>query len=873
MQEEVFLPMSPLELSRSKTTCSLPLCKKAIIIPRPALVLPKSRRRWWLPLRKNMILIPRPTLAAFVAEERVMCPERFSREAQEQLARGGWSCDIVLSMKDYLDIEPISKPITPAKQAARRHYGSHPYFTKRAWNVVGDYIKNFTDQGDLVLDPFGGAGITAVESLVHRRRAVHIDSAPLANFITEQVAVSPVDLQEFSDHFYGISADCRQRILDLYDMTNEEIEACEIPAWYPAGVPLPSNSDVATVEECFHRRSLIGLSILLERINAIPDATIRDLFRLVFAATLVKTNLTFSSTTGRLESRGDSGIFRVYRYWVPKRTVELNVWEQFCHRYTGVKAAKKETNQHIGDFYRPGETIQIIHGSATEIEKYVPRESVDYIFTDPPYGAHIAYLDLLTMWHAWLQMEVTARDRELEVIEGGELHKTKEDYSHLLEQSLDQMFGALKADRWLSIVFSHKDPAYWDAIVSGAQRAGFEYVNTAVQKAYQPSLHKRKNPLRVLSGELILNFRKVTNPRTIAISYLGSDVVQLMKNVAELEIVRNHGASTEDIYNGLIPALLEHGLLGEVRKRFADITPLLDQEFDFREGDGRWHIRPTNRLGSFVPVKERIAFYVIDYLKKAQRLGQNVTFDDVIQNVMPNLVNGVDLTNQSIQKVLEQVAYSPDGTHWELGARPGEVRQLDLGFKDAVLEIPLLPIEEEISHSGIIYRLAKLGMAAGLLIHVGQKEQSEAFMGEKLSGLSLRDLPEGGGLNDWARSKIQQIDCIWYSTRGDPVFAFEVESTTAITTGIDRFLELLGMAPSLAGRVVLMAPNQRENELNKILRNSHYVGHPLYMENKLSYIFLREFLRIYDSLVGTKPNADALVQRFVQAVVRPRLAS
>ena len=39
---------------------------------------------------------------------------------------------------DYLAIQPIAAPIEPKKQGAKRHWGSHPYFTRRAWNVVQD---------------------------------------------------------------------------------------------------------------------------------------------------------------------------------------------------------------------------------------------------------------------------------------------------------------------------------------------------------------------------------------------------------------------------------------------------------------------------------------------------------------------------------------------------------------------------------------------------------------------------------------------------------------------------------------------------------------------------------------------------------------
>lgn len=79
---------------------------------------------------------------------------------------------------DYKTIQPISGPIEPLKQGAKRHWGSHPYFTRRAWNVVQEYIRTFSQPGDVVLDPFGGSGVTAVEALVLQRRAIQCDITP-----------------------------------------------------------------------------------------------------------------------------------------------------------------------------------------------------------------------------------------------------------------------------------------------------------------------------------------------------------------------------------------------------------------------------------------------------------------------------------------------------------------------------------------------------------------------------------------------------------------------------------------------------------------------------------------------------------------------
>jgi hypothetical protein len=71
------------------------------------------------------------------------------------------------------NIEPISESIPAARQDDARHYGVHPYFTRRPSNVVRAYIERFSREGDTVLDPFGGTGVTAIEAFLLARKAIH----------------------------------------------------------------------------------------------------------------------------------------------------------------------------------------------------------------------------------------------------------------------------------------------------------------------------------------------------------------------------------------------------------------------------------------------------------------------------------------------------------------------------------------------------------------------------------------------------------------------------------------------------------------------------------------------------------------------------
>jgi hypothetical protein len=125
---------------------------------------------------------------------------------------------------DYTTIQPITSYILPRKQAAKRHYGSHQYFTKRPWNVVQEYIKRYTQPGDVVCDPYGGSGVTAIEALVVGRKGVYLDISEWATFLAKQVAIAPVDLIEFNQCLSDLEDACRNKIEKWHRLSEREAD-------------------------------------------------------------------------------------------------------------------------------------------------------------------------------------------------------------------------------------------------------------------------------------------------------------------------------------------------------------------------------------------------------------------------------------------------------------------------------------------------------------------------------------------------------------------------------------------------------------------------------------------------------------------------
>ncbi len=522
----------------------------------------------------------------------------YERTEEYAKAKGGF---------DYAT-RPLLEEIPVKKRAARRHFGVHGYFTKQTWNVVAEYIKNFSKPGDVILDPFGGSGVTAIEALMNGRKGISLDINPMAVFLVEAL-IAPVKESELAEAFEEI----RKAYISKDPKTNSEIKIALKKYPYPKGLTLPKGSDVETVEELFSDKQLAQLGLLKSLIKKQKNINIRKSLMLMFSGLITKVNLTYhTGNTATRDGQGNASAFQYYRYRIAPDPKDVDLMKYFALRYQKIRDAKKEMEYSINE--KTISNAQIVKGTATHLQ-WVAKESIDYIYTDPPYGKKIPYLDLSIMWNAWLDLEVTEQDYQQEAIEGGEHHKSKDNYNQLIAESIKEMYRVLKYDRWMSFVFAHKDPEFWHLIIDTAESCGFEYVGAVPQKNGQTSFKKRQNPFTVLSGQLIINFRKVKNPKSILKANLGMDIAEIVMQTVEGIIAKNNGATLEQINDELIIKGLELGFLDLLKKEYTDLTPLLLENFDFNSETEIFTIRKGAKFKTHVDVKLRIKYYLISYLR------------------------------------------------------------------------------------------------------------------------------------------------------------------------------------------------------------------------------------------------------------------
>lgn len=106
--------------------------------------------------------------------------------------------------------------------------------------------------------------------------------------------------------------------------------------------------------------------------------------------------------------------------------------------------------------------------SATDIK--IPDNTIDYIFTDPPFGANRMYSELNFLWEAWLGIRTSTKK---EAIENSARAKTHQDYRRLLLSCFREYYRILKPGHWITVEFSNTKALVWNTLQTVLGEAGF----------------------------------------------------------------------------------------------------------------------------------------------------------------------------------------------------------------------------------------------------------------------------------------------------------------------------------------------------------------------------------------------------------------
>ncbi|MDD2302581.1 MAG: DNA methylase, partial [Eubacteriales bacterium] len=134
----------------------------------------------------------------------------------------------------------------------------------------------------------------------------------------------------------------------------------------------------------------------------------------------------------------------------------------------------------------------------------MPADSLDYIFTDPPFGENIFYGDMNLLVESWHRVTTNCG---AEAIIDHPKGKYLAEYQVLMLACFREYFRVLKPGRWMTVEFSNSQATVWNTIQTKLQEAGFVVANVAALDKQQRSFRSVTSPTAVKQDLIISAYK------------------------------------------------------------------------------------------------------------------------------------------------------------------------------------------------------------------------------------------------------------------------------------------------------------------------------------------------------------------------------
>lgn len=362
---------------------------------------------------------------------------------------------------------------------------------------------------------------------------------------SQEVDASPRTLEERFDDFLGHTVIGRQRTpAQVYGSTGRRTwvrETCpedEALLDRIQKTPLPPNvplipmrwgdlrrtgyhGGITHLHQFYTRRNLIAVAAVHARIEAAPSH-----LRNALAFWLSSYNASHSTLMTRVVAKEGAADLVVTSnqpgvLYVSGLPVEKNVFRGLRRKLTTIGRAFAEVATLKGE-------VRIVRGSSHATD--LPDGSVDYIFTDPPFGGNIPYSEANFISEAWLGR---LTDQQSEAIVSPTQRKGMTEYEKLLAGCFREFRRVLKPDGQATVAFHSSEAAVWRALTNAFEQSDFAVAAASILDKRQGSF-KQVTTSNSVKGDVLLLLR----PRSASAPSPAADHMDVMREVVATAIAR-----------------------------------------------------------------------------------------------------------------------------------------------------------------------------------------------------------------------------------------------------------------------------------------------------------------------------------------------
>jgi len=268
-------------------------------------------------------------------------------------------------------------------------------------------------------------------------------------------------------------------------------------------------------------------------------------------------------------------------FYIGETYLENNVLHYFENRFSKILKGKED---YLNQFGNKGEFnfnpvnynnhYQTLQNDAKNLS--IENESIDYIFTDPPYGDAVPYFEQSVIWNSWLKLEPDYKN-EIVISDSKERGKDCHKFEEEINLAFSEIRRVLKPNKYFSLTYHSLSGKEWKAITNACIKNGFELVDYEwlVQKSFTP---RQINRLTSIKGDVLVTFQKASIIEAV-ICKSDKEIKQLFIEQIEEWLDDSNGLDTNKIFlKTMNKVFSEKILIGDV-----DLLKILIENFKFSE--------------------------------------------------------------------------------------------------------------------------------------------------------------------------------------------------------------------------------------------------------------------------------------------------
>lgn len=304
--------------------------------------------------------------------------------------------------------------------------------------------------------------------------------------------------------------------------------------------------DLTETKKFFSHRNAIVLLNLWQRICQVEDLDVQRKLKFAFTAILPRASRRYQwSIKTPLNAA-------IQNYYIAPVYYEWNVYDLFSRKINAVSKSDSVINECLN--YNETTTNEYVTASADNLN-HLEDESIDLVFTDPPFGSNIFYADMNLFHEAWIG-GMTDNNREAVMKTTGKDKKnSKAEYQAILTGAFKEAWRVLKDGAYLVVVFGNSQGEIWSVVQQAMHEAGFVSKPEKIlilDKGQRSVKGLNSGKEKVATLDLIVVLKKDTNAERTAIELKENyekiitdsiDKINLSNNLTAshvyLEVLRN----------------------------------------------------------------------------------------------------------------------------------------------------------------------------------------------------------------------------------------------------------------------------------------------------------------------------------------------